>query len=71
MSDAGGLGQGVSSADRSFVMARPVAHLEVIGRDPDQLRHYYGDLFGWTFETPSPVAKEVSDAECYGSACLG
>jgi predicted enzyme related to lactoylglutathione lyase len=47
-------------------MARPVVHFEVIGRNPDQLRRYYGDLFGWTFDTPSPVAKEVSDANSYG-----
>ena len=47
-------------------MARPVVHFEVIGKDPDQLRHYYGDLFGWTFDTPSPVAKEVSDSDSYG-----
>jgi uncharacterized protein len=47
-------------------MARPVVHFEVIGRNPDQLRRYYGDLFGWTFDMPSPVAKEVSDADGYG-----
>ena len=47
-------------------MALPVVHFEIIGRDPDQLRRYYGELFGWTFETPSPVAKEVSDAGSYG-----
>ncbi|HKO29003.1 MAG TPA: VOC family protein [Solirubrobacteraceae bacterium] len=47
-------------------MARPVVHFEVIGRDPDQLRRYYGDLFGWTFDTPSPVATEVSDSDSYG-----
>lgn len=38
----------------------------MIGRNPDQLRRYYGDLFGWTFNTPSPVATEVSDAGSYG-----
>jgi predicted enzyme related to lactoylglutathione lyase len=47
-------------------MARPVVHFEVIGSDPDQLRRYYGDLFGWSFDTPSPVAKEVSDPDNYG-----
>jgi uncharacterized protein len=47
-------------------MARPVVHFEVIGTNPDQLRRYYGDLFGWSFETPSPVAKEVSDPDSYG-----
>lgn len=47
-------------------MARPVVHFEVIGRNPDQLRRYYGDLFGWTFDTPSPVAPEVSEPDRYG-----
>ena len=47
-------------------MARPVVHFEVIGKNPDQLRRYYSELFDWTFETPSPVAKEVSDADSYG-----
>jgi predicted enzyme related to lactoylglutathione lyase len=46
--------------------ARPVVHFEVVGRDPDHLRQYYGDLFGWTFDTPSPVAAEVSEADRYG-----
>ena len=47
-------------------MARPVVHFEVIGRNPDQLRRYYSGLFGWDFDTPSPVAQEVSDADSYG-----
>ena len=46
--------------------AQPVVHFEVIGSDPEQLRSYYGDLFGWEFDTPSPVAREVSDPERYG-----
>jgi predicted enzyme related to lactoylglutathione lyase len=44
----------------------PVVHFEVIGKDPDRLRGYYGALFGWEFDTPSPVAPEVSDAGSYG-----
>ena len=47
-------------------MAHPVVHFEVIGRNPDKLRRYYGELFGWVFDTPSPVANEVSDADGYG-----
>jgi hypothetical protein len=41
--------------------------MEVIGRDPDRLRDCYGDLFRWAFDTPSPVAKEVSESARYGS----
>ena len=47
-------------------MAQPVVHFEVIGKDPDRLRQYFGDLFGWEFETPSPVAPEVSAPDGYG-----
>jgi uncharacterized protein len=31
-----------------------------------QLARWYGDLFGWTCDTPSPVAQEVSQADSYG-----
>jgi uncharacterized protein len=47
-------------------MAQPVVHFEIIGNDPDKLRGYYGKLFGWEFDTPSPVAQEVSDPQSYG-----
>ena len=47
-------------------MADPVVHFEVIGTDPAGLRRYYGELFGWSFATPSPVAKEVSEPNSYG-----
>jgi uncharacterized protein len=45
---------------------QPVVHFEVIGKDPERLRKYFGALFGWAFDTPSPVAQEISDAESYG-----
>jgi predicted enzyme related to lactoylglutathione lyase len=47
-------------------MGRPVVHFEIIGNDPEKLRSYYGELFGWEFDTPSPVAQEVSEPESYG-----
>ncbi|MEA2617518.1 MAG: uncharacterized protein QOE72_3301 [Chloroflexota bacterium] len=47
-------------------MGQPVVHFEIIGNDPDKLRTYYGNLFGWEFDTPSPVAPEVSEPESYG-----
>ena len=47
-------------------MPDPVVHFEVIGRDPERLRSYFGELFGWRFDTPSPVAPEVSDPGRYG-----
>jgi uncharacterized protein len=47
-------------------VAQPVVHFEVIGKDPERLRQYFGELFGWEFDTPSPVAREVSEPESYG-----
>ncbi len=47
-------------------MAQPVVHFEVIGKDPAGLRGYYGELFGWEFDTSSPVAREVSEPTDYG-----
>jgi uncharacterized protein len=47
-------------------MGQPVVHFEIIGKDPDKLRSYYGELFGWEFDTPSPVARAVSEPESYG-----
>jgi predicted enzyme related to lactoylglutathione lyase len=47
-------------------MGQPVVHFEIIGTDPQTLRGYYGDLFGWEFDTPSPVAQEVSEPQSYG-----
>jgi predicted enzyme related to lactoylglutathione lyase len=47
-------------------VSHPVVHFEVIGKDPDRLRAYFGELFGWQFDTPSPVAPEVSEPDSYG-----
>jgi predicted enzyme related to lactoylglutathione lyase len=47
-------------------MGQPVVHFEVIGNDPEKLRSYYGKLFGWEFDTSSPVSEAVSDPMNYG-----
>lgn len=47
-------------------MGQPVVHFEIIGTDPDMLRAYYGDLFGWEFAVGGPVAPSVSAAGRYG-----
>jgi uncharacterized protein len=36
-------------------MGQPVVHFEVIGKDGDKLRSYYGELFGWEFDTDNPM----------------
>lgn len=45
---------------------RPVVHFEISGQHPEELRSYFGELFGWTFDTDSPVAPAVSQAGNYG-----
>ena len=47
-------------------MGQPVVHFEVIGKDPQQLRSFYGELFGWEFDTSSPVSEAVSEPMNYG-----
>ena len=36
---------------------QPIVHFEIIGKDPEKLRSYYGELFGWEFDTNAPVAE--------------
>jgi uncharacterized protein len=47
-------------------MGHPVVHFEIIGTDPAALRSYYGELFGWSFDTSGPVAPSVSEPGNYG-----
>lgn len=47
-------------------MALPVVHFEIIGTDPARLRSYFGELFGWEFDTSAPVAAAVSEPDNYG-----
>lgn len=52
-------------------MGDPVVHFEVIGKDPERLRGYYGELFGWEFDTSSPVSEAVSEPTSYGFVAAG
>src|SRR5438552_16069537 len=36
-------------------MGQPVVHFEIIGKDADNLRSYYADLFGWEFDADNPM----------------
>ena len=47
-------------------MGQPVVHFEIIGTNPGEARSYYGELFGWEFDTSSPVADAVSEPTNYG-----
>jgi hypothetical protein len=35
-------------------MGNPVVHFEIMGKDADQLRSYYHELFGWDFNADNP-----------------
>jgi predicted enzyme related to lactoylglutathione lyase len=52
-------------------MGQPVVHFEVIGTDPAGLRRYYGELFGWEFDTSGPVSPAVSEQGNYGFTDTG
>ena len=47
-------------------MGNPVVHFEITGTDPVRLRSYYGELFGWEFDTSGPVSPAVSEPGNYG-----
>jgi uncharacterized protein len=47
-------------------MGQPVVHFEIIGPEPERLRDFYGELFGWEFDTDSPVSAAVSEPTDYG-----
>jgi predicted enzyme related to lactoylglutathione lyase len=47
-------------------MPQPVCHFEIIGQDPAALRRYYGELFGWEFETDDAATEAVSEPGNYG-----
>jgi hypothetical protein len=47
-------------------MGQPVVHFEITGADPQRLRGYYGELFGWEFDTGGAVAESVSEPGNYG-----
>ena len=47
-------------------MANPVVHFEIIGKNPENLRSYFGELFGWRFDSSSPVAEAISEPSNYG-----
>jgi uncharacterized protein len=35
---------------------RPVVHFEIIGGDPERLRRFYRELFGWEFDVGDTVS---------------
>ena len=46
-------------------MGQPIVHFEVIGKDPDKLRGFYSELFGWGFGDPMGPTNYAVTAERY------
>ena len=44
-------------------MARPVVHFEVIGKDDERLRDFYGEMFEWRFNADNPMRYGIVDRE--------
>lgn len=40
-------------------MAQPVVHFEIIARDAEATRDYYGELFEWEYDADNPVGYAV------------
>ena len=55
-----------ASGWKGHILGQPVVHFEIIGRDPAKLRSYYGELFGWEFQTGDAVTDAVSEPGSYG-----
>ncbi len=47
-------------------MGQPVVHFEISGKEPEKLRSYYGELFGWEFDTSGPISAAISEPGNYG-----
>ena len=47
-------------------MGQPVVHFEIIGSDPEALRTYYAELFGWEFQVGDATTEAVSQPGNYG-----
>jgi predicted enzyme related to lactoylglutathione lyase len=47
-------------------MGQPVVHFEIIGADLPRLGRYFGELFGWEFDTSTSVSQAISRPDDYG-----
>ena len=44
-------------------MGQPVVHFEIMGRDGEALKRYYGELFGWEIDSNNPMNYGIIDRE--------
>jgi predicted enzyme related to lactoylglutathione lyase len=44
-------------------MGQPVVHFEIVGKDPDRLKSYYAELFGWEIDSSNPMGYGIVQRE--------
>lgn len=44
-------------------MGQAVVHFEVVGKDGERLRQYYGELFGWNIDADNPMQYGMVDGK--------
>jgi uncharacterized protein len=54
------------SEQKGVTLGQPVVHFEIIGGDPAKLRSYFGELFGWEFQTSDAATEAISQPGNYG-----
>ena len=47
-------------------MGAPVVHFEIVGRDGEKLKHFYGTLFDWKINSDNPLNYGLVQAEAKG-----
>ena len=52
-------------------MGEPVVHVEVVGKDGEKLKGFYGDLFGWGIDTDNPMDYGMIDTKAKGRGING
>ena len=49
-------------------MGQPVVHFEVIAKDSEKMKRYYGQLFGWKIDSDNPVGYGIVEREANTNA---
>jgi uncharacterized protein len=52
-------------------MGNPVVHFEVIGKDGEQLKRYYSELFGWEIDSSNEMSYGVVTGAGIGGGVAG
>lgn len=52
-------------------MGAPVVHFEIIGKDPERLKDYYSELFGWEIDSDNPMKYGIVQPGSAGGSGVG